>query len=753
VSADPNNPANEHSYVGRSIRRREDPILITGQGRYAGDVHLAGLLHMAVARSTAPHGVLRSVSLDTARAMPGVVGAFAAGDLPEIRGAINDANWPNTHLVGRPILAGDRVRYAGEPVAVVVAEHAYQAADAAAAVMIETEPLEAVVDVIAAVGIDAPHLHPPHDSNIAGRLVRGFGDVDSAFARASQVVHNRLRLARVSGGYLEPRAYCAAWEEETNRLDLWTSTQSVHGVRGRVAELLGLAESQVHVRAENVGGGFGPKGAQYPEEVLVSALARKLRRPVRWIASRSEDTASSIQAHGDVLDVEAAVDESGRLLGLKLHLLHDLGAYAGPGAAVVATITNHLHSAYRLTDYRADIDLIYTNASPTGFIRGGGREVGNFAIERTMDRMAESVGVDGVEVRRRNLIGKDEMPYKTGFDGVVYDGGDYNALLDQVSAAVEDERKSLTWGVGIAMSVERTGIGAREEARVTVQPDGAAVAHLGSTPGGQGHETTFAQVVATSLGWPIEKVRVIAGDSDAVPQSSVTAASRSAFEVGNAAAKAADSARRRLIEMGSELLHGDPSEMLVTVDGVHVRDAPGRSLALAELLRDGPIEVSETFQAMPAYASACHAAVVEVDPELGSVRIVRYVIGHDSGRSINPLLVEGQLLGGYAHGIGYALFEEAAYRPDGAFASSTFRDYMIPSLRDVSVVPEMIQVSSEVFGNPQGFKGVGESATIPAPAAIAAAIEDAMRKLGSNATLEDLPVTPMRVLDALGGSQ
>jgi carbon-monoxide dehydrogenase large subunit len=280
-----------------------------------------------------------------------------------------------------------------------------------------------------------------------------------------------------------------------------------------------------------------------------------------------------------------------------------------------------------------------------------------------------------------------------------------------------------------------------------------AVAHLGSTPGGQGHETTFAQVVATSLGWPIEKVRVIAGDSDAVPQSSVTAASRSAFEVGNAAAKAADSARRRLIEMGSELLHGDPSEMLVTVDGVHVRDAPGRSLALAELLRDGPIEVSETFQAMPAYASACHAAVVEVDPELGSVRIVRYVIGHDSGRSINPLLVEGQLLGGYAHGIGYALFEEAAYRPDGAFASSTFRDYMIPSLRDVSVVPEMIQVSSEVFGNPQGFKGVGESATIPAPAAVAAAIEDAMRKLGSNATLDHLPVTPMRVLEALRGRQ
>jgi carbon-monoxide dehydrogenase large subunit len=298
----------------------------------------------------------------------------------------------------------------------------------------------------------------------------------------------------------------------------------------------------------------------------------------------------------------------------------------------------------------------------------------------------------------------------------------------------------------VALSVERTGIGAGEEARLTIEAGGAAIAQLGSTPGGQGHETTFAQVVSTSLGWPIEKVQVVAGDSDALPHSAVTAASRSAFEVGNAAALAAGAARKRLIEMGAERLEADAADVVLSIDGVHVKGTPGRSIALDELLRAGPVQVSK---APPAYASACHAAVVEVDPDLGSVRIVRYVIAHDSGRSINPLLVEGQLHGGYAHGIGYALLEEAVYQPDGIFVTDTFLDYLIPSAGEVAVVPEMIKVDSEIFGNPEGFKGVGESATIPAPAAIAAAIDDAVRKLGGTASMDELPMTPMRVLAAL----
>jgi carbon-monoxide dehydrogenase large subunit len=614
------------------------------------------------------------------------------------------------------------------------------------------DPLPAASDVLAALRADSTAIHPiqpPLETNVAGRIVREYGDVEAAFGHAAIVEKHRFRLGRVAGGYLEPRSCVAAWHESTDTWELWTSTQSVHGVRDCVAAVLGVDAARIRVRAENVGGGFGPKGTPYPEEVLVAALARRLKRPVRWVAARSEDTASSLQAHGDVFDVEAAVDAGGRVLGLRAHLMHDIGAYAGPGAALSPTITNHLLSAYRIPAYRADIDLVYTNAVPGGFIRGGGREVGNFAIERTMDLVAARLGVDGVEIRRRNLIPAAEMPYTTGL-GVVYDGGDYSALLERAAAAVEPERKDGKLGTGVSLSVERTGIGAGEEARVTVHPDAGVLARLGSTPGGQGHETTFAQVVATSLGWPLDKVSVQAGDTDAVPKAAVTAASRSAFEVGNAAALAAATARRRLLEIGSRLLEADAADLVLTSEGIHVRGAPGRAVALSEMLRDGPLEVAEVFKAPPAYASACHAAVVEIDPELGSVKIVRYVIGHDSGRSINPMLVEGQLHGGYAHGLGYALFEEAVYRPDGTFVTDTFLDYLIPSPPDVAVVPDLIKFESQVFGNPEGFKGAGESATIPAPAAIAAAVEDAVRKLGGSAVMDELPITPMRVMNALG---
>jgi carbon-monoxide dehydrogenase large subunit len=737
-----------HSYIGKRVRRREDLALITGSGRYAGDVRFPDLLYAAVCRSTSPHGVLKDVRLEEVRSMAGVVGAFAAADLPEIRSVMVDAVIPDAHLAGRPVLAKDRVRYMGEPVAVVVAEDPYLAVDAANAVEIDVEPLDAAGDVLAALEAGAPSLHPPHAGNVAGKMVRAYGDIEGALAAAAVVERCRFKLARVSGGYLEPRAYCAVWDEAADHWEMWSSTQWVHGVRDRVAEMLGVDAKQVRVRAENVGGGFGPKGAMYPEEVLVAALARRLRRPVQWVGTRSEDTASSMQAHGNVLDVEAGVDFSGRLLGLRAHLLHDMGAYTAPSVPLSGTIVNHLISAYRVPAFRADIDLVYTNAAPTGFIRGGGREVGNFVIERTMDRLAARLGIDPVELRRRNVIRADEMPYDTQLPGAVYDGGDYAALLDAVTTAVDYDGLRAgggPLGVGVVLSVERTGIGAPQEARVTVHADGTAHVRLGSSPGGQGHDTTFAQVVATRLGWPLDLVQVISGDTETVERVAVTAASRSAFEVGNAAALAGAGARMRLLEMGGELLEADPADLVLTPEGIHVRGVGGRGVTLRELLREGPLEVSEIFQAPPAYASACHAAVVEIDRETGSVRIERYVIGHDSGRSINPLLVEGQLHGGYAHGLGYALFEEAVYSADGTFITPSFLDYQIPGAPEVSVVPEMVAVESQVYGNPEGFKGVGESATIPAAAAIAGAVEDALRKMGVQATVSEIPITPERL--------
>ena len=683
--------------------------------------------------------------------MPGIVAALAAADLSEIHGLMVDATIPDTFLVGRPVLAKDRVRYVGEPVAVVVAGDPYLAADAAAAVEIDVEPLEAAGDVMTAMQAGAPSMHPPHEGCVAGRLTRGFGDVDAAFAAAAFVERNRFRMARVSGGYLEPRACCAIWDEALDAWEMWSSTQWAYGVRDRVAEMLSVDKKLIRVRAENVGGGFGPKGASYPEEVLVAALAKRLKRPVQWVAGRSEDTASSMQAHGDVIDLQAAVDPVGRLLGLKAHLFHDLGAYAGPGTPLTTTITNHMLSAYRVPSFQADVDLVYTNAAPTGFIRGGGREVGNFVIERTMDQLASHLDIDPVELRRRNVVRADEMPYTTGLPGVTYDGGDYAALIDGVTAAAQyDElRADPAVGVGVVMSVERTGIGAAEEARVTIYPDGSVRAGLGSSPGGQGHDTTFAQVVATRLGWPLDRVQVASGDTDLVSWSGNTAASRSAFDVGNAVALAATAARRRLLELSAELLEADPADLVLTPEGVHVKGSADGRMALEQILSEGPLEISETFKSPPAYASACHAAVVRLDPDTGGIQIVRYVIGHDSGRSINPLLVEGQLLGGFAHGLGYALFEEAVYTPDGSFVSSSFLDYLIPGAPEVEVVPQLVKVESEVFDNPEGFKGVGESATIPVPAAIVSAVEDALRKRGIKATLTEIPLTPERLFKLL----
>jgi carbon-monoxide dehydrogenase large subunit len=743
-----------HSYIGQRVPSREDLALVTGRGRYAGDIRLPGLLFMSVVRSTTPHAALRNVRLDGVRSRPGIVAAFTRDDLPEIHGSIVDASVPDAHLVSRPVLAKDRVRYVGEPVAVVVALDPYLAADAAHAVEINADPLDGAGDVRAATRESAPVLHPPNESNVAGRVVRAFGDIEAAFAKAAVIESHEYRLARVSGGYLEPRACCATWDEASGRWEMWTSTQWVHGVRDRVAEMLGVEKRQVRVRAENVGGGFGPKGAIYPEEILVAALARRLKRPVQWIAGRSEDTASSIQAHGSVLDVQLAADAEGHILGLKAHLVHDLGAYAGPGTALTSTITNHLLCAYRVPAYRADADLVYTNASPTGFIRGGGREVGNFAIERSMDLLASRLEMDPVELRRRNAIRVDEMPYDTQLPGVVYDGADFAGLLDGVTAAVgyDQVRADRSLGVGVVLSVERTGIGAGEEVRVSVHAEGVVRAHLGTSPGGQGHDTTFGQVVATRLSWPLDRVEVLSGDTETVQQSAVTAASRSAFEVGNAAALAAGTARRRLLEMGAELLEADPADLVLTPEGVHVNGFPARTAALAEILREGPLEVTETFKRLPAYASACHAAVVEVDAETGGVRIVRYVIGHDSGRSINPMLMEGQLHGGFAHGLGYALFEEAVYLQDGTFVTPSFLDYLIPGAPEVNVALEMVKIESEAFDNPEGFKGAGESATIPAAAAIAGAVEDALRKLGCGAVIDDIPMTPERLFNALSGT-
>jgi carbon-monoxide dehydrogenase large subunit len=746
----------ERALIGRPLRRREDPALLTGRGRYAGDLCPSGLAHLAVVRSPVPHGVLRGIDAAAARALPGVLAVLTAADLPELDDPPLELRAGGPGHRSRPILARDRVRYVGEPVAVVLAEDPYLAADAADAVALDVEALPGAGDVLSAIAPGAPLLHDGVDGNVAGVTGRAFGDATLAFAGAEVVVAARLRLRRVAGAYLEPRTVTAEWDAGAERLTVWSSTQSVYGVRDRVAALLGLDPDRVRVLAEDVGGAFGAKGMPYAEDVLVPLAARRLGRPVRWVGGRSDDTATTAHSHGGVLDLELAASETGELRGLRVRLLHDIGAHAGPGAEQGDNVLSHVVCAYRLPALDAEVRQVYTNAVPSGFIRGGGREVGNFAIERMLDLLARRLGVDPVEVRRRNLVPPEAMPHDTRYprgDGtVVYDGGDYPRLLETALRAIghgEVRRRQAggaRLGLGVACCVESTGIGVPEQARVRLEPDGRATAFVGSTPQGQGHRTSLAQVVAERLGWPLERVEVVAGDTTAVPRSWNSAASRTAYEVGSAAALAATAARRRLLDLAAEGLEADPADVEVGPDGAFVRGAPARTLALGELFGADGVDVTETFHSRRTHASGCHAALVEVDPETGEVRVLRYVIAHDSGRSINPLLVDGQLHGGYAHGLGYALLEEAAYDADGTFRSASFLDYAIPGAPEVAVAPELHEVHSEAHGNPEGFKGVGESGTIPVPAAIASAVDDALRLHGADAFAAELPLTPERVL-------
>jgi carbon-monoxide dehydrogenase large subunit len=722
------------------------------------------MLHMAVVRSPYPHAALVRVDLEAARQMPGVIVAAAAADLSEIRGDMGDPAPPGLRAAPRPVLARDRVRYVGEPIAVVIAEDRGLAMDAAEQVEIEYSPIDGVGNVRAASRVGAPVLHDALGTNIAGTVERDFGEMSSAFSGDATVVQLTVRLGRVIGGYMEPRGTAASMDAATGQLTVWTSTQWVYGVRDRIAALLGLERNQVRVLAPDVGGGFGAKGQIYPEEILVAAMARRLGRPVRWVASRTEDTQATGQSHGDVAEAELAANADGMLRGLRVRLQHDVGAYGGPGLGQSDNILSHLVSAYRLPALEARTSVIYTNTVPTGFIRGGGREVGNFIIERLMDRLARQLDLDVAEVRRRNLIQPQDMPYTTGYlrmgtRPVVYDGGDYPALLDTALAGIDypaaraRQASGAHIGIGVTCCVESAGIQQPEPAIIRVHPNGDVEAYVGSTPGGQGHRTVFAQVVADRLGWPVERVTIIAGDSSAVGNSANTAGSRSALEVGNAVAAAALRARKQLVERAQAALEVAPVDLVISPSGVEVRGAPGRHVTLAELL-DGEdvLEAEDTFQSSGAYTSAVHALVLEVNPDLATVEVVAYTIAHDCGQPINPLLVDGQLQGGLVHGAGYALMEEAVYLEDGTFATANFADYALPGRGvPMALQPKLLEVRAPVLGNnPGGFKGVGETGTIAAPAAFAAAIEDALRTYGVEADVTTLPVTPNRLFAMLG---
>lgn len=770
--------------IGARVRRHEDPWLVQGHGLYTGDLRMPGLLHVAFVRSPHAHARVTGLDLTVARAMRGVVAALGPGDIPLLEKPMPQVapqSGARTRLAAP--LAGEIVRYVGEAVAVIVADDPYHAADAAAAVVVTYDARPATPDIAGiagdvddlgrAAGDDPVLVHADVPGNVAAHITRGMGDVEDAFARADTVVRERFIVARAVGAALEPRAVAArpgGAGLDGIAVTVWSSTQAPHTIRGAVAAALGLATEEVRVVAPDVGGGFGVKGRLYAEEIVVPALALRLDRPVSWVATRQEDMVTTYQGRGQTIEAALAARSDGTILGLRARIVQDCGAYLPAGLPVPQSTAQHLLGPYRIAAYQAEIVALYTHRPPLSPLRGGGRELGVYAIERLLDRLARELGLDPLEARRRNVLAPGDFPYDTGFPAregagsVVYDSGDYPACLERARALIgydafrrtqpEERRAGRFRGVAVTLFLESTGLG-RESARVAVTANGAVRVTLGSPSQGQSHATTLAQVCAARLGAPLDQISVVAGDTALFGEGIGTFASRIAVMAGNAVALAARALRTQLLDGAAGLLEVAADDLELSEGIVRVRGVPTRVLTLVALA--SALEArgeSERLQATRAFAperphafaGGAHAAVVAVDRETGLARVERYVVVHDCGTVINPTVVEGQIHGGVAHGIGNALYEAMVYDEAGQPVTGSFLDYALPRACDVPPITVEHLESPSPF-NPEGVKGAGEGGTIGALATVVGAVEDALAPF--NVTLTHLPVRPLDLVGPL----
>lgn len=767
-------------YVGQSVARREDPRLLRGEGVYVADVRLPGVAHMAVLRS--PHASARIVRIDVAPALhvPGVIAAFSAADLgPEVPKMPLAVPHRNLKPQLSSPLAGDFVRHVGEGVAVVVAESPYVAEDAIEAIDVEYERLPAVVDAEAALEPGSPLVHEDAEDNLAAHLTQHVGDPDRAFAEADVVVRFDFRFARLSGQPLETRGVVALHERTRlgDRFNVWDSTQSPHSARNNLARMLGLPQHAIRVIAQDVGGGFGVKGRFYAEEFLVPFLARKLGRPIRWVEDRREDLVSATHAREQIHHVEIAARRDGTILGIRDRLTVDIGAYANAGVVFAINPTTQIAGPYRLNSAHIEMRAAYTNKTPMAPYRAAGRPPAVFAIERGMDLVARELGMDPAEVRRRNFIQPDEFPVRMGLidrDGteITYDSGSYPQCLAGALKLIDVEgfrreqeaarREGRYLGLGLGTYVESTGRGPFEGATVRVEPSGKVVVATGAAPQGQGHETTLAQLCADRLGVDLEDVTIITGDTDSIGMGIGTFASRTAVVAGNAVSMAARSTRDKALQVAAQLLEVASDDLDLQHGLVSVRGVPDKSLPLARIAQtvaapppsfifpeglEPGLEATHYFHPTGnTYANGVHAGVVEVDVETGQITVLRYVVVHDCGKLINPRVVDGQVHGGVGQGIGNALYEELVYDEEGRLLTNGFMDYLLPTAMEVPFIATGHQETPSPM-NPEGIKGAGEGGTMPVPAVIANAVDDALAPL--RVRVGSPPFTPSRVLELI----
>lgn len=767
-------------FFGKSIRRNEDPRLLTGRALFLDDVSLPGMLHVAIKRSDVAHGKLNGIDVDAARSRPGVVAIYTAEDL-------GDYWQPGPLLVPPPPIEGmefhertqvplakDKIRHAGEPLAVVVAENRYLAEDACDDIFADVDDLAAVVDLEEALESEAPRVHDDLDSNLAAHVVQTKGDYPSARTEAAHVIQRRLLYDRGVAAALEGRGVVAAWDERSQQLNVWDTTQAPIPIRGGLAAMLGLSESQVRVVAPFIGGGFGPKIMMfYPEEVLLPWISMRLGRPVKWIEDRQESFFSTTHERGQIHEAEMALDDNGRILGVQDFFLHDAGAYAPYGLTVPINSQCTLLGPYEVPNYASEFKAVFTNKPIVTPYRGAGRQHGVFVMERLLDIAARKLGIDRVEIRRRNYLRPDQFPHNheiiyQDFAPLTYDSGNYEPALNRAAemigyddfaaakASAAAEGRSL--GLGIVSYIEGTGIGPYEGARVTVEASGKVNLATGVGTQGQGHFTSFAQIVAEQIGVDVSNIRVVTGDTDQFHWGCGTFASRGAVVAGNACHAAAVGVRKKILKLASELLEAAEDDLELIDGTVRVRGTPQSAIPLGELAQkanplrgavkpgtEPGLEATDYFGPKSGTtASGVHAMVVEVDRETFDVNIRRYVVVHDCGRVINPMILEGQIQGGVAQGIGNAFYEQLHFADNGQIMNASFMDYLLPTATDVPNI-EGDHVETPSPWNELGVKGAGEAGSIPVGALFAQALDDAF----SDVELEilEIPLSPNRLYE------
>ncbi len=769
-------------YVGRRVKRNEDPRLLTGQALFVDDVEIPGMVYAAFYRSDYAHAILKGVDVSAALEVPGVIAAYGAADMGEAwapapplvspPATVEDVTFHSrTHVP----LVKDKVRHAGEPIAMVIAESRYIAEDALDCIEVDLEPLKAVSDIERALEPGSPLVHDDLDSNLAAHLIQEKGDYAAAREAADLVIKRRIVIDRGAAGAMENRGIVANWDAKDQHLTIWDTTQAPIPIRNGIAAMFGLSEHQVRVIAPFVGGGFGPKIMMYyPEEVLLTWATLKLGHPVKWIEDRRENFFATTQERGQVHEAEIALDKEGHILGLHDEFLHDTGAYDPYGLTIPLNTQCHMLGPYDIPNFYSELKVVFTNKTLTTPVRGAGRPQGVYVIERLLDLAADELGIDKVEIRKRNFLPPDVFPYDhviidQAFASFVIDSGNYAPALERAARMIgyqqfiKEEQPRLRAegrhvGIGIVCFIETTGVGPYEGGRVTIESSGKVSVATGVGTQGQGHFTSFAQVVADQLGVRVTDVHLVTGDTAQFHWGTGTFASRGAVVAANAINAAAASVRGKVLELASKVLEA-PEEELEIEDGiVRVADVPRMSISLGELatlanpLR-GAVEpgtepgLEATAYFGPNYgatASGTHAMIVEVDPETMMVEIKKYVVVEDCGTVINPLILDGQIHGGVSLGVGNAFYEQLVFDDEAQLLNASFADYLIPTAAEVPRI-EIAHEETKSPLNPLGSKGAGEAGAIPVPALFAQAVENALGD--ENLELLESPLSPNRLFE------